>query len=112
MPLGAKDPGLLNHILPPSEDSKDFYYCPEYDQVMPFFDVVTNGTINNQIFWGLQWLNTQPFEDDIDQPGLDVIPDGAITFFKANDEELKFRVQINDLRLLEYHRYKYIFIKH
>lgn len=73
---------------------------------MPYFEKATNGTNNEQIFWGLQYINNQPFEVDEDNPGLDVIPDGAVTFYEANDKTLYFKAQINDVRLLEYHRYR------
>lgn len=72
---------------------------------MPYFEETSNGTINEQIFWGLQYLNNQSFEPDEDTPGQDVIPDGAVTFHEANNQELHYRIQINDGRLPEYHRY-------
>jgi len=71
---------------------------------MPYFAKASNGTINNEIYWKLNYLNYQPFDNNVDAPELDIIPDGAVTFYKANDKELYYKLQINDIRLLEYHR--------
>ena len=71
---------------------------------MPYFNEATDVTINEQLFKSLVLLNDKPFEDDKDNEGLEEVPDGAITFFEANDLELRYRLQINDVRLLEYHR--------
>jgi len=71
---------------------------------MPYFEKAKENGINQQIYEGLQFINLQPFDDDVDTPGLEVIPDGAITFSEANDKNLSFKIQINDVRLPEYHR--------
>lgn len=71
---------------------------------MPYFEQAKEKGINQQIYEGLQYINLQPFDDDVDTPGLEVIPDGAITFSEANDKNLSFKIQINDVRLPEYHR--------
>lgn len=36
--------------------------------------------------------------------GLEILPDGAVKFYEANDKKLSFTLQINDLRIPEYHR--------
>lgn len=35
---------------------------------------------------------------------LHLIPDGALTFYEASKDNLTFKIQINDLRIPEYHR--------
>ncbi len=35
---------------------------------------------------------------------IDKIPDGSITFERANEHKLEADIKINDLRLPEYHR--------
>lgn len=41
---------------------------------------------------------------------LDLLPDGAVTFNEANWKRLNLTLQINDLRIADYHRY--IFTNH
>jgi len=94
----------LNHILPEDPDSRKYYVCPGIEKEMPYFEQAKEKGINQQIYEGLQFINLQPFDDDVDTPGLEVIPDGAITFSEANDKNLSFKIQINDVRLPEYHR--------
>lgn len=49
-------------------------------------------------------MNSQPYRRFEDLMGLEILPDGAIKFYEANDEKLSFTLQINDLRIHEYHR--------
>jgi hypothetical protein len=49
-------------------------------------------------------LNSQPYKRNQDIVGLDVMADGALTFYEANEQSLKFKIQINDNRIPEYHR--------
>lgn len=35
---------------------------------------------------------------------MDSLPDGAVVFYTANNESLVYKLQINDLRITEYHR--------
>ena len=63
-----------------------------------------NGTINEQLFGNLEYLNSQPYKRNQDIVGLDVMADGALTFYEANEQSLKFKIQINDNRIPEYHR--------
>lgn len=58
------------------------------------------------------YLNTVPFKRGYDIQGnilhilsdLYLIPDGAITFNKASERAINLTIQVNDLRLHEYHR--------
>lgn len=95
---------MLTHILPDVENSKALYYCAEAKGAVPFFKQVEDTSINQDIFKSLVQLNNETFVDDVDNAGLENVPDGAITFFEANDEKLRYRLQINDVRLMEYHR--------
>jgi len=102
--LDENSSSFFDHVSFYNEKSSHYFLCSEENRKMPYFEKVSNGTINEQIYYGLQYINSQPFDDDIDTPGLGIIPDGAITFYKADDKELFFRLQINDVRLPEYHR--------
>lgn len=33
-----------------------------------------------------------------------LIPDGAYTFYEANEKKINMSIQVNDIRLHEYHR--------
>ena len=76
--------------------------------------------MNEDIFNDIIALNNEPyvrFKDmeginkfwmmkyNIINEGLDILPDGALTFYEANSKNLTFKLQINDLRIPEYHRF-------
>ena len=42
---------------------------------------------------------------------LYVLPDGAVKFREANNQKISYNLQINDLRIQEYHRFKSNFTK-
>jgi hypothetical protein len=52
----------------------------------------------------LQLLNTKKYTRQKDQPGLAVLPDGAIEFREVNNHTLDYKVQVDDVMLPEYHR--------
>jgi hypothetical protein len=56
------------------------------------------------MFEELLELNRKPFTRFRDLPGLDILPDGAVTFYEASPDNLTMRLQINDIRIPEYHR--------
>jgi len=99
-----RDGGLLSNILPDDQDARKYFMCPEYKREMPYFEKAKEKGINEQMFESLQEINSQAFDDDVDTAGLDILPDGAITFYEANDKSLSYKLQINDVRLAEYHR--------
>lgn len=49
-------------------------------------------------------LNDQNFTFGKDIPGNEILPDGAVTFNEASDTKLNFKLQVNDVRVWEYHR--------
>ncbi|CAK64013.1 unnamed protein product (macronuclear) [Paramecium tetraurelia] len=61
-------------------------------------------SINEDIYERIQYLNTQPFYRGRDLDDIWMIPDGAFTFHNANEEYLNVTIQVNDLRIPEYHR--------
>jgi len=100
--LGNDDQGMLSNKFPPIEDAKDFYKCG--DTKMPYFKKPVNGSINNQTYWNLKFLDKIDFEPPEDVPMLYLIPDGAVTFYEASPHNLSLKLQINDIRVYEYHR--------
>ena len=71
---------------------------------MPFYTAPVNGTINQQIYQAVTFLNEMTYTSNQDSPGLYLVPDGAITFYEANTRNLSYKIQINDLNFPEYHR--------
>ena len=47
-------------------------------------------------------MQVQKFGTDYKE--LHYVPDGSVEFYEANITHLKYKVQINDLRLPDYHR--------
>ena len=94
---------MLSNKFPPIEGAQDFYKCN--GTLMPFFKRPVNGSINNQTYWTLKFLDTIDFQPPTDVPMLYLLPDGAITFYEANAHNLTLKLQINDVRIIEYHRY-------
>lgn len=45
-----------------------------------------------------------PFVRGSDLQDLYLIPDGGYTFFEANEKKINMSIQVNDIRLHEYHR--------
>jgi ABC-type multidrug transport system ATPase subunit len=72
-------------------------------QLMPFFNQTTD-SIDDDIYEDVTVLNEEPYNRYVDMPNLQILPDGAITFYNASDTNLTFKIQINDLRIPEYHR--------
>lgn len=56
------------------------------------------------MFNAIKFLNTQPFKLFHEIPGLEALPDGAFYFEEVNKDKIKVRIQVNDLRINEYHR--------
>ena len=93
---------MLANRLPPSASIQNYFQCGA-SGLMPSFDMPINGTINNQIYQNLQYINNIDYHTI---PEVYVIPDGAVTFYEANFTNLTIRIQINDLVPAEYHRYR------
>jgi len=94
---------MLKNIIPPvGEDYEEFYRCN--GTLMPYFKRPKNGTINQQTYENMKYLNTLNFTPPEDVPNLTLLSDGAITFHEASPDSLDFVLQINDLRVYEYHR--------
>lgn len=81
-------------------------YETNQSQIMmnvPYFEPPKK-SINRDIYEQVLYLNTMPFQRGADMENLYLIPDGAITFHGASETMLNYTIQINDLRLHEYHR--------
>jgi hypothetical protein len=94
---------MLSRRFPPADALKELYQCEDLG-LMPYFQTPTNGSINNQLYTDMEFLNTLSYRAPRDVPMLSLIPDGAVTFYEANANNLTVNIQINDLRLYEYHR--------
>ena len=71
----------------------------------PFLKRPVNGSINNQTYNNLRFANTANFSDGKESPYAHLLQDGSFTFNKANRHEIDVTLQINDVRLNQYHRY-------
>lgn len=93
---------MLNHTLPPFRDIEDLYQCRWGTSAVPKFRLPVNGTINEQIYQTLEYLNS--LNNSIANANLKLLPDGAVTFYKASADNLTVKLQIDDIRLMGYHR--------
>lgn len=83
---------------------KSIEEAPRTKQI-PFFILLDKNTsINEQLYQTIKLLNSQQFYFKQDIKGMDSLPDGAVVFYTANNESLVYKLQINDLRITEYHR--------
>ena len=99
--------GMWTNVLPPWELAKEAYYCRKKHDYMPQFRRPnTSMTINQHMYKTLQQLNKYNFTNTSRQvPHLTRLPDGAVTFYEANRNNLTLKLQINDLLVSAYHRY-------
>jgi hypothetical protein len=103
--LENKNTGMLSNLLPPFDIVKDLYYCKRKGY-MPQFKK-PNGTLtaNQHMFQTLKTLNKIKLNSSSREvPQLDILPDGAVTFYEASPTSLSLKLQINDLRVAGYHR--------
>ena len=91
---------MLSYTYPPFPGASDFYNCSNRG-IMPQFIRPVNGSINNQIYGTLLFMNTAPINIFQDMAPL---PDGAVTFYEASPTNLTVRIQINDIICAGYHR--------
>jgi len=98
---------MFSHIIPPFDDLKFLYYCQQKDfsGFAPYFKKPNATlTINEHLFKTLQELNKYNFSSTSEVPHLEWVPDGAVTFYQANKNNLTLKLQINDLKVGGYHR--------
>ncbi len=98
--VGSYTEGMLSRYFPPA-GLKDQYICPYYGFANPFFEKPMNGTVNNQIYQSLKTLNNVNLSSIFDNY---ILPDGAVHFYNANETNLDIKLQINDVRMTQYHR--------
>ena len=77
-----------------------YYECEGYG-VMPVFQKPTNGTINNQIYQNLNYMNSIDYQT---VPDINLLPDGAFTFYEANSRNVTYKLQVDDLLDTRFHR--------
>ena len=91
---------MISNIFPNITGIPDFFDCPKLG-TMPFMQRPVNGTINQQLYENLQYLNSVNFKE---VPDLFFFPDGAVNFYEANPTNLSYILQINDIISTDYHR--------
>lgn len=95
------------------EDLKFLYLCQQKDfsGLAPYFKKPNATlTINEHMFKTLTELNKYNFSSTSEVPHLDLLPDGAITFYQATKNNLTLKLQINDQKVSGYHRFIFIVI--
>ena len=96
---------MLSNILPPFLGSDLLYECRKLGP-MPYFKKPKNGTIDENLYNNLVKINKLNLNTSSGEVSdLRILPDGAVTFYEANDQNLTLKLQINDLRLFSFHRY-------
>ncbi|CAD8183724.1 unnamed protein product [Paramecium octaurelia] len=100
---GNQSLGLLRHILQRPGCSYETQDHELAFKNVPFLQQ-PNSTINQDIYHQIEYLHTVPFVRGSDLQDLYLIPDGAYTFFEANEKKINMSIQVNDIRLHEYHR--------
>ena len=78
-------------------------YCEKHDINVPYFRRPKD-RIQTDMYNAILEMDKQPFLIGKDQQGGDVLPDGGITFIEENRKGVSVNLQVNDLRLSEYHR--------
>ncbi|CAI2381584.1 unnamed protein product [Moneuplotes crassus] len=82
--------------------------CPSSERATPYFkERNASETINQYLFRTLEHLNEQNIdfkERDSVVPDLDLLPDGAFNISEVNEKRLRYNVQVDDLRYIQYHR--------
>ena len=78
--------------------------CHEIGKNVPYFREIDNKEINQYLYEELEKLNEISFNSLKKEAYLSGLPDGAITIEAANEDKLKYKLQINDQRMARYHR--------
>jgi len=79
--------------------------CQKKNIKVPYFQKPKEGmTINEEIIQDYLKMNEYPFYIGDDNQMAEIMPDGAVTFYEANEKLLSYRVQISDNQLNEYRR--------
>jgi len=79
--------------------------CHKEKIKVPYFQKPKEGmTINEEIIQDYYKMNEYPFYIGDDNQMAKIMPDGAVTFYEANDQLLSYGVQISDNQLNEYRR--------
>jgi len=101
-----QEDGMFTNVLPPFELAKEAYYCRRKHDYMPQFKRPNASlTINQHMFKTLKELNKYKMTNTSKTvPHLTMLPDGAVTFYEANRNNLTLKLQINDLKVANYHR--------
>ena len=79
-------------------------HCPETNKAVPYFARPKGSTINGDIVKSIKVLDKQEYTLGEDLASNEHMPDGSITFFEQSKDGIRINVQINDLKLPEYHR--------
>lgn len=88
------------------ENSKIFQsYCSKYKKFTPFMENLSlDQEMNEHLMKKLDTLDQLEFTLGEENKASEEYPDAAMTFRNYNSTELDVKLQINDLRISEYHR--------
>lgn len=96
---------MIDNVLPPWDAAKELYYCRKKGFMPQFKRPNVSLTINQHMFQTLKQLNKYKMTNKSREvPHLDWLPDGAVTFYEASRKNLTLKLQINDLKVNQYHR--------
>ena len=90
------------------EQSKIFKsYCSKYDKMTPYlqvFDQDKDKDVNNYLMQTLDSIDQLEFTMGKENKASEKYPDAVLTFKEFNSSAVDIKMQINDLRISEYHR--------
>lgn len=101
-PFHAKSSGILK-----SQTNVYQTVCDYTLKMSPYFkqtEMKGENRLNQDLFNRLKALNQIDYDLLKDGVGISVLPDGALQISRANEKELKYRIQINDNRFPFYHK--------
>lgn len=78
--------------------------CDNVTRMSPYFIESKNSTINDDLYDRIESLNDYDINELENDSVLSVVPDGAVTIHEINDNTFSYTLQVNDMRLPQYHR--------
>jgi len=70
----------------------------------PYFIETKNSTNNDDLYDRIESLNDYDINELVNDSVLSVVPDGAVTIHEINDNTFSYTLQVNDMRMPQYHR--------
>lgn len=70
----------------------------------PYFIETKNNTINEDLYDRIESLNQYDINQLNNDTVLSILPDGALNIHEVNNQNFSYTIQVNDMRLPQYHR--------